>query len=273
MNFRANLDYLHRVLGHSPFIVRLAILLRNQAQCIVNHHISEGADSLKNGEMWLVQLVAPSSFVFIDVGANLGNWSSYFLKSAPKLKKGILFEPSDYTFSKLKDRFSLNKEIKIVKSAVSDKLGEMPFFEEPQAGETSSLVSGVSNSKSIKKIVPVTTLDIEVERYGLEYIDFLKVDAEGYDLHVLRGASSLLLAQKIGIIQFEYGRAWALAGSTLASASSMLENFGYEVFLLKKDGFYQIDYKVYGEYFAYSNFIAISPHRVSSLQPYFKGKI
>ena len=57
-------------------------------------------------------------------------------------------------------------------------------------------------------------------------MDFLKIDAEGYDYLALCGATTLLREQRIGFIQFEYNSPWTLAGCTLAKALSFMEAFG-----------------------------------------------
>lgn len=269
------LNNLHKTLANSTLAVKAAILLRNQCRCVIKYHLTEDTNPIKNGEAWLVKLIAPNSSNFIDVGANLGNWTKLFLESTinGEQKKGFLFDPSDYAIEKLKHRFGHLEGIKVIQGAVSDTLGQKSFFEEPEAGETSSLVAGFSNPNAIEKNVVLTTLDAEVEKYKVEYVDFLKIDAEGYDLYVLRGASGLLAQQKIGIIQFEYNSPWALSGCTLAAAFNLLNSAGYKVFLLKSTGLYELNYNFYGEYFEYSNFVAVSPKKMPALASYIRGKI
>lgn len=111
---------------------------------------------------------------------------------------------------------------------------------------------------------------MEVERLQLEYIDFLKIDAEGYDLHVLRGASKLLAQQKIGVIQFEYNIPWKTVNSTLKEAFELLKSFGYQVFLLKNAGLFDIKFNGENEYFDYSNYVAISPKKIDDLRQLIK---
>lgn len=147
------------------------------------------------------------------------------------------------------------------------------FLKSPKAVKLLLFDSKFSSSKAIKRVVVTTTLDIEAKRHQLTHIDFLKIDTEGYDFHVLRGSTGLLSGQKIGVIQFEYNAPWAVAGSTLRSAFDLLESFGYQVFLLKFSGLYKLNYDVYGEYLEYSNFVAVSPNRLTDLQPYLKGEI
>ncbi len=94
----------------------------------------------------------------------------------------------------------------------------------------------------------------------------LKIDAEGYDLRVLQGAKQLLRDQSIGVIQFEYNRPWAEAGSTLSAALKLLESCGYKVLLLKSTGLYNLDHSFYGECFYYANFVAVAPAKMPLLQ-------
>jgi hypothetical protein len=121
--------------------------------------------------------------------------------------------------------------------------------------------------------VRVVRLDDEIAAAGWSGIDFLKIDAEGYDLRVLTGARGLLEQQRVGIVQFEYNRSWQLAGDTLFSAMKLLKDCGYEVFVLKRDGLYTLNYALYEEYFEYSNFVALST-RFADLKPaHFRGLI
>jgi hypothetical protein len=106
----------------------------------------------------------------------------------------------------------------------------------------------------------VTTVDDEARAAGLDRVDLLKVDCEGYDLHVLRGASTLLSAEAVSAVQFEYNSYWALAGSTLADAMRYFAQFGYDVYLLRRSGLRAFDYRRFGDFFGYANFVAVAPH-------------
>jgi len=272
MSTNTFLDGLHRSLGRSQLASRLAVLVRNQCRRIIACHLSEGPNFSNNGEAWLNKFFAIRSSVFVDVGANVGRWTELFLSEGGG-KKGLLFEPSEYAFEVLNKRFQNMQNITVIKACVSDSVGEISFFEEPEGGETSSFDPKFSSSKAIKRVVATTTLDVEAKQHQLTHIDFLKIDTEGYDLHVLHGSAGLLSGQKIGVIQFEYNAPWAAAGSTLRSAFDLLKSFGYQVFLLKSSGLYKLNYDVYGEYFEYSNFVAVSPNSLADLQPYLKGEI
>ena len=68
-------------------------------------------------------------------------------------------------------------------------------------------------------------LDDYCKEYGIEFIDFLKIDTEGSELPILRGGT--LILPKIKYIQFEYGGCWKDAGYTLGQLYSI---FPYKTF-------------------------------------------
>jgi FkbM family methyltransferase len=173
---------------------------------------------------------------------------------------------------KLKQRFAHAAGLEIIEAAAGREAGEASFYEEPEAGETSSLVSGHSVAGASARMVRIVTLDDTLGQFGWDGADFLKIDAEGFDFHVLRGAGALLAGRKIGVIQFDYNHPWAAVGSTLAAACRLLSAHEYQVFLLQKDGLYKLNYERYGEYFGYSDFVAVAPDKMPLLQKYARGE-
>jgi len=272
MSKKSFLGDCHKILAKSPLLVCIAAKLRNQANCVIADSFLENSDPRKNSELWLTRLAAPESSTFVDIGANVGNWAAIFLESAPPAARGILFEPSPSALEKLKSRFGRLKNIEIINAAAGDSSGEMPFFDENGKGESSSLIRKAALSGSEKKKARITTLDFELKKRGWDSVDVLKIDAEGYDLHVLKGASELLKNRKIGLIQFEYGIAWKYAGSTMSCAVDLLDSFGYRVFSLRSNGLFKFDCELYGEYFGRSNYVALSPEKYSRLEKFIKGK-
>jgi len=253
------LGRLQKILGKSTLGVYIALKLRNQCDAVIRARLSDGPDSECNGERLLLSKVAPEARYFVDVGANVGTWAKSFLEAMAPNGSGLLFEPSPDTANRVREVLrQYASRVEVVEMAVGDASGEATFFAEPQFGECSSLVGGFSSPEARAIKVRITTLDREIEARAIEHVDFLKVDAEGFDLRVLKGAKNALAKERIGIVQFEYNFPWAMAGSTLAEAMSFLENCGYTVFLLKADGLHRLNYPRYGEYFGYSNYVAVS---------------
>lgn len=255
----ALLGQFHRGLSRSGWVVSGAIKVRNQCQAIIISHLNDGIDPDQNGEYLLLSLVAPDAHIFIDVGANVGNWAGRFAKLMKRPGLGLLIEPSPEAIAELnKTAPTLNCETILINAAAGNQFGESIFFAEPHSGETSSLVPKFSDRDAREITVRMTTIDHEVSSRGIEFIDFLKIDAEGFDLRVLMGARKSLSAGRIGVVQFEYNSPWAQTSSTLAEAMRVLRGYGYEVFLLKRKGLYKLRYELYGEYFGYSNYVAVS---------------
>lgn len=267
-------DRLQRLIARSPALVRLAVLVRNQCRCIIKYRLAESPDVNETGEVWLRRAIAPSAEYFVDVGANVGDWLGEI--TAQKLNHefhAAAYEPSASAFAKLGERYGGNGNVMLRNCAVGDRRGDVEFFEEYGAGKGSSVVSGFVSTAGFTHRVPVVRLDDEIAALGWDRIDFLKIDAEGYDMRVIAGARKLFEQQRIGAVQFEYNRSWQLAGDTLYSAMQFLRGFGYDVYVLKRDGLYTLNYALYEEYFEYSNFVALSPRYTDLKSRHYRGTI
>jgi FkbM family methyltransferase len=233
---------------------------------VIQWYLGESTQRELNGEKRIIELIAPASCTFIDVGANVGDWTGQFLDSGGGEKCGLLIEPSHTAMVRLQERFQEHRGIRLVQAAASDAPGETIFHEEADAGETSSLVQSHSRPGAPGVKVRVTTVDEEAAKAGFAEVDMLKIDAEGYDMHVLRGATRLLSGGCVGVVQFEYNSPWANAGSTLGAAIALLESYGFRVFLLRSTGLHPFNYGYYGEFYRCSNFIAVSPRKMPLLE-------
>jgi len=136
---------------------------------------------------------------FIDVGSNIGIWSLVAGKSVGPTGKVFSFEPNPATFEKLKENVSLNnfeEIIEISQIAVSDKNDIVNFSCEIE--HNNSAISNINNSKNIK----VKTVSLDSIFYDLE-IRGMKLDTEGYEMKVLRGALNIIKRfQPFLIIEF-----------------------------------------------------------------------
>lgn len=266
MSIHSILDKAQRRIAKSTRLVRLALLLRNQCDCVIAYRLGESNWGHRNGEDALVERVAPLCTRFMDIGANTGEWTAHFLQRAKRGAQGLLFEPSLSSLEALQGRYAGDGRVCIVDQAVGNAPGRLTFAEEPGAGQTSSLVPAMSNDAAQMRHVAVTTVDEQMALRGWDSVDFLKIDTEGYDCQVLRGAADTLAGQRARIVQFEYNTGWAQAGDTLYAALDFCRDRGYRVFLLRSTGLHEIDYERYGEFFRYSNFVAVSPAFLSHVQ-------
>jgi FkbM family methyltransferase len=250
------LDRLHAAIGRSPLLLNLAIKIRNQTNAIVGKGLSDGIRQATNGEELVMRTIRSHCHSFVDVGANLGGWTASFVSGDPTPARGTLIEPNPVACEILRSKFK-DTPYQIVEAAAGPEFGAATFFVQDTVGETSSLVRGATARVASSITVTVRPVDEILKDLGYESVDFLKIDAEGYDFHVLVGARSLIENQRVKFVQFEYNAPWALAGATLGRAGRFFDDAGYKLFLIKKSGLHELDYAKYGDYFRYSNFLAV----------------
>lgn len=177
-------------------------------------------------------------FIVIDVGANVGYWSSHLLDACERA--GVqevrlwAFEPSDEIRTKLASRLqslSSDYEISISAEAVADKVGQAAFDARPGISGVKHLLTdaALAHGDTPSVDVAVTTLADVLQAEHIETADFVKSDVEGFDLSVLRGAAPLLAAGRIGIFQFEYNHCWVSTRSFLRDVFELVEKFPYSV--------------------------------------------
>ena len=131
----------------------------------------------------------------LDVGAHLGLLSVIGGKLVAPGGKVFSFEPTPSTFSVLNTIIGINSLSGIVTpihSAVSEENTEADFMLDAHPGSNAnSLVKRADKERNVVR-VKVVTLDSIVKKHQIARVHFIKIDAEGTELSVLRGAASLI---------------------------------------------------------------------------------
>ena len=265
-SLKKNLWRAHRWLARSPKVVEVALLVRNQAECVINQHLSPPIESSANGEELLIKQLGKHIHSFVDVGANVGDWSELAIRHSQPGCVGNLYEPGIAAHDLLQQKFRRNSNIKIHKIALSDQVGQAEFYEEAAAGQMSSLLQ--PRGQDITPImVRVSTLVEQFSAQKWPSIDYVKIDAEGYDLKIIQGASRLFLECRMHYVQFEYNSFWRDNGSLLQDAMAIFSESKYAVFRICPNGLIRHRFEQFGEYYLYSNFLAVAPSRIESVTP------
>ena len=137
----------------------------------------------------------------LDVGAHIGLYSVFM----QKISGGTVysFEPAPSALPILRKTISLNKaenKIEVVAAAVSAKPGRASLrFDTQPASVSNSLVSYDRTATLSTCEVNVESIDDFVTQKKLQ-VDFIKIDAEGVELSVLKGARETLRTQCPAII-------------------------------------------------------------------------
>ncbi len=139
--------------------------------------------------------------VIVDVGANIGQSVSGFLRSYPKAHI-YAFEPGREAFQVLYSKFGSHERVTLHEAVLSSVDGTVKFFDH----ETLSCQSRIAGAGEQGRSVESKRLDSWAASAGVNRIDFLKIDTEGHEIDVMLGATELTKREAISAILLEYGR-------------------------------------------------------------------
>lgn len=182
----------------------------------------------------------PTSFVFIDIGANQGLYSIIAAKNI-KCEKVISFEPVNLTFNYLVKNCSLNNVTQkhdFYNLAISDTNENLKiFFNKNHTGKSSLVKSNQNYSDQVIKIETINHLKlnklITIKNKNL----ILKIDVEGHEFIVLKELFKCDFAKFISNIFYEIDDRWNNANLI----EKILRNHGFRTFKkIGKDSHYDI---------------------------------
>jgi FkbM family methyltransferase len=187
-----------------------------------------------NGEYWLLRQIlkqpnpGATASVLLDIGANKGDWSAQALELGAQCANRSIqihaFEPSQATRSLLTKRFRESEAIAIEPFAVSDSIGEANFYSNDDGAGTNSM-SPVSGQRY--ETVQLVTLDHFLDDRSMRRVVMAKIDTEGFDFVVLKGAEKALAEGIIEVVQFEYNWRWLINHASLRDVFELIANKPY----------------------------------------------
>jgi FkbM family methyltransferase len=193
----------------------------------------------------------PDAF-FVEIGANDGDQHDHlrpFLDGGRW--RGIMVEPVPYVFERLRANYGSRAAIALENAAIADRDGELPFYHLLEAPDRSaeglprwydgigsfSREAVLNHAALLPELedrvvcvpVPCLTFTGLCERHGVERVDLLIVDTEGYDHQILR--SIAWAVHRPRLVVYEH---YHLSGEDRAQLRAMLTAHGYEC---KEEGF------------------------------------
>lgn len=164
--------------------------------------------------------------VFIDVGAHIG---LYTLALSKHFDTTLAIEPHPITFHVLQANVLVKNlpQVKAVRYGASDQCGTARIFtRKANQLDCASLVAEPNGSDELQADCEIKTCDYLAEHYAPgQRVSLIKVDAEGHDAQVLRGAQSLL-RRDAPIVLFEI-----LEPQAGAECMEVLKSAGYDSFV------------------------------------------
>lgn len=155
---------------------------------------------------------------FVDVGANVGYYTLMAASLVGRHGRVLAFEPSPYAFSRLEETIARNnlRQVRAIPAGLSDTNGESRLF--VSAGKANHTPSMVPNAGGQAVAVPVRRLDDYLSQHGVDHVDFMKIDVEGFEPNVIRGAGKYIERGKIHAILCEFNADWLSANKSSAEA-------------------------------------------------------
>jgi FkbM family methyltransferase len=166
--------------------------------------------------------------VVVDAGADSGCFALRASRLVGKEGLVLAFEPFSESYSLLEKNLRVNQctNVKAFHLALGAEstVGRLNVYNKPSYN---SLLEKATGDKSLRKIgseeVRIETLDSVVSKLGLSRIDTLKIDTEGSELYLLRGAVGILKESHPKIVMEIHAYR-----STEAGIVDFLGQFGYD---------------------------------------------
>ena len=140
--------------------------------------------------------------VCFDIGAFHGIWGEGIMLENPDAIVHF-FEPNPTNFEALKKNIGDRKGAYFYGQAISDKDGTLEFVVD---GPTSNSREDIVTNDARTITVKCSTIDPFFENN--EYVDIVKIDTEGHDIHVLRTLLPYVKQKKVGALVTEFTTFW-----------------------------------------------------------------
>jgi FkbM family methyltransferase len=176
----------------------------------------------------------------IDIGAHVGQLSIIMAAMCGQSGQVVAFEPDPYSRAALLRNLELNPQVKrpvVEPIALSDVSGEAVLFCLGGNSNSSLARSGIGLTvaeEAERIVVPLVTLDAYLHDKGWGEPRWVKIDTEGAEINILKGARQLL-SGKSGVICELHPYAWPEFGNTLDDLKMIAAASGRRIRYLDQD--------------------------------------
>jgi FkbM family methyltransferase len=205
------------------------------------------------------------SGVIMDIGANVGNYSVMLRKNQVILPI-FAFEPHPVAFRKLSVAAAeCNFTAVLMGAGEESSMAAIYDYQGDGGSEHASMYKGViehlHKGKAEEVAIALTTIDEFVAEHDISKIALLKIDTEGHELSVLKGARETIAGGMAEVIQMEFNEMNIISRTFFKDIVDILP--GYDFYRLLPDGL-----KALGPYnstsyeiFSFQNIVALKQPR------------
>lgn len=181
--------------------------------------------SWQPAEVALIADAMPKDGVAIDVGANIGYVTGVLATKTGAAGRVLAFEPDGTNFGLLERTVTDNgwSHVVLRRAACGDQPGSLRLHKDPDNWGNHSLARDAELHGDESVSVEVVTLDDSAS--DLSRLDVLKIDVQGWELAVLRGAGTLKRFGPTVFIEF-FPRGLHAAGTEPADLWAEMETWG-----------------------------------------------
>jgi len=183
--------------------------------------------------LWLRTRLQPGDVV-VDIGANVGDYTSVAASLVGGTGHVYAVEPGPDNAALLNDRFRAHGNVTVIPAAVVDHTGTVPLFLDRRDGRRHSLASG--NVGKAGGSVEVRGISLDEVFSRLSRLKVIKIDAQGAEHQILRGAQTVLRALKPTLILELWPQGLVNLGATARRVLESLDAAGYDVHRLSAKG-------------------------------------
>jgi FkbM family methyltransferase len=199
--------------------------------------------------------------VILDVGANIGNYAIMLRENDISLPI-FAFEPHPVAFKKLEQAASAHHFIPVKRGAGAVSATAVIYDYAGNGGSEHAsmykeVISDLHNGKVEEVSIDLVSIDHFVEENKFTKIALLKIDTEGHELNVLKGAKDTIARGLVDVIQIEFNEMNVISRTFFRDIIDILP--GYDFYRLLPDGLVALGvYRIQDfEIFAFQNIVAI----------------
>ena len=242
MNFKRIIIFFYKILSSTyifvfgrknmQFINNIFLSLTLNAKGYKNY-----GDFNKTGEKKFIKNISNELFFCIDIGANVGKYTELLLKETDA--NIVSFEPLKEAFQDLKKIELKNIDrLKVFNYAIGEKNEILELNYSNNKSEKASFTEHLEKlsfyefNKNKKVKTNVLTLDTFIKKnldiFNIKEIDLIKIDTEGFELEVIKGAQETIKIMSPKYIQLEFNWHQLFKNHNMYSFSGYLKE--YELF-------------------------------------------
>lgn len=188
---------------------------------------------------WLAEVLRPG-MTFVDAGANEGLFTTLAARCVGATGRVVACEPSSREFARLTRNLQLNSltNVDALQVALADDEGEasLHIAQNRHAGLNSLGTPCYATAVQGTETVRLRTLEAVCRELAIERVDVMKIDVEGAEAALLRGAEPIIRRDRPAILLEVNDEALSHQGSSATAVLDWLESAGYAILHFGADG-------------------------------------